>query len=329
VTLNPWRLRLLEALDRVGTVRAVAEEQRLAPSTVSEQLALLEAEVRTPLVERSGRRLRLTPAGRLLAARARELLDHMDAIEAELAELAHEPVGHLRVASFASALTSLVFPATVALSRSHPRLELELLELEPHESVEAVRRGDCEVAVTFDQEDGGPALADGVVGEALASDPLLVLLPRGHRLAGRPTVSLADLADEPWALDREDSYLGRLVPALCRRNGFEPKVRGRFPSVDLVAAAVECGLCVAILPKLAFSEHRHAVVAARVEGLGERRIWLAMRAGVRRRVAVQTLVAALRAQATALGHDASGPRDAGSGRCSTDDRRPADRPTLG
>lgn len=208
VTLNPWRLRLLEALDRVGTVRAVAEEQRLAPSTVSEQLALLEAEVRTTLLERSGRRLRLTPAGRLLAARSRELLDHMDAIEAELAELSAEPVGHIRVASFASALTSLVLPAAVALSRSHPRLALELLELEPHESV------------------------------------------------------------------------------------------------DLVAAAVECGLCVAILPKLAFSEHRHAVASARVEGLGQRRIWLAMRAGVRRRVAVQTLVAALRAQAAALGHDA-------------------------
>jgi DNA-binding transcriptional LysR family regulator len=314
MTLNPWRLRLLEALDRVGTVRAVAAEQRLAPSTVSEQLALLEAEVRTALVERSGRRLRLTPAGRLLAARGRELLDHMDSIESELAELAAEPVGHLRVASFASALTSLVLPAAVALSRSHPRLALELLELEPHESVEAVRRGDCEVAVTFDQEDmtldpeaggpaltGGPTLTGGVVGEALARDPLLVLLPRGHRLAGRPTVRLADLAGEPWALDREGTYLGRLVPALCRRHGFEPIVRGRFTSVDLVATAVESGLGVAILPRLAFSEHRHAVASARVEGLGERRIWLAMRAGVRRRVAVQTLVEALRAQAAALG----------------------------
>ncbi|MBX6748870.1 MAG: LysR family transcriptional regulator [Micromonosporaceae bacterium] len=309
MTLNPWRLRLLEALDRVGTVRAVAAEQRLAPSTVSEQLALLEAEVRTPLVERSGRRLRLTPAGRLLATRGRELLDHMDSIESELAELAAEPVGHIRVASFASALTSLVFPAAVALSRSHPRLALELLELEPHESVEAVRRGDCEVAVTFDQEDmtldqegGSPPLTGGVVGQALARDPLLVLLPRDHRLAGQPTVRLADLAAEPWALDREGTYLGRLVPALCRRNGFEPIVRGRFTSVDLVAAAVECGLGVAILPKLAFSEHRRAVASARVEGLGERRIWLAMRAGVRRRVAIQTLVVALRAQAAALGH---------------------------
>ena len=254
MTLNPWRLRLIEALDRVGTVRAVAQEQRLAPSTVSEQLALLEADVRTPLFERAGRRLRLTVAGRLLAVRGRELLDQMESVESELAELSAEPVGHLRVASFASGLTSLVFPAAVALSRSHPRLALELLELEPHESVEAVRRGDCDVAVTFDQEDGGLALslplrapargsglADGIVGEALGGDPLLVLLPRDHRLAGTGSVALADLAEEPWALDREDTYLGRLVPALCRRSGFEPIVRGRFPSVDLVASAVEWG----------------------------------------------------------------------------------------
>jgi DNA-binding transcriptional LysR family regulator len=224
----------------------------------------------------------------------------MDSVESELAELSAEPIGHIRVASFASALTSLVFPAAVALSRSHPRLALELLELEPHESVEAVRRGDCDVAVTFDQEDGSAALADGMVGEALGGDPLLVLLPRDHRLAGNATVSLADLAEEPWALDREDTYLGRLVPALCRRSGFEPVVRGRFPSVDLVAAAVACGLCVAILPKLAVNEHRRSVATAQVDGLGERRIWLAMRRGVRPRVAVQTLVRALRMQALAL-----------------------------
>jgi DNA-binding transcriptional LysR family regulator len=300
VTLNPWRLRLLEALDRVGTVRAVAQEQRLAPSTVSEQLALLEIDVKTPLLERAGRRVRLTAAGQLLAARGRELLDQMDSVESELAELSSEPVGHLRIASFASALTSLVFPAAAGLSHTHPRLALEMLELEPHESVEAVRRGDCDIAVTFDQEDGTAALAEGVVGEALASDPLLVLLPRGHRLAGRPAVALADLANESWALDREGTYLGRLVPSLCRRSGFEPVVRGRFPSVDLVTAAVERGLCVAILPKLAVNAGHRAVVTARVEGLGERRIWLATRAGVRRRVAVQTIVEALRAQALAL-----------------------------
>jgi DNA-binding transcriptional LysR family regulator len=300
VALNPWRLRLIEALDRVGTVRAVAQELRLAPSTVSEQLALLEGDVKTALLERAGRRLRLTAAGLLLATRARELLDQMDSVQSELAELSAEPVGHVRVASFASALTSLVFPTAVALSASHPRLSLELLELEPHESVEAVRRGDCDVAVTFDQEDGGAALAGGVVGEALAADPLLVLLPPRHRLAGHTTVALADLAGEPWALDREGTYLGRLVPALCRRQGFEPVVRGRFPSVDLVTSAVEWGLCVAILPKLAVNEHRHSVATARVEGLGERRIWLAARPGVRRRAAVETLVQALRAQARAL-----------------------------
>jgi DNA-binding transcriptional LysR family regulator len=297
VTLNPWRLRLLESLDRVGTLRAVAAEQRLAPSTVSEQLALLEADVRTALVERAGRRLRLTEAGRLLAARGRELLDQMESVESEIAELSAEPVGCLRIASFASAMPSLVFPATGALARSHPRLMLELLELEPHESVEAVRRGDCDVAVTFDQEDGSAALADGVVGEALAADPLLVLLPRDHRLAGQATVSLADLAAEPWALDREDTYLGRLVPALCRRNGFEPAVRGRFSSVDLVTTAVERGLGVAILPQLAVDTDRHAVATARVDGLGERRIWLATRRGVRPRKAVETVIRALTAVA--------------------------------
>src|SRR5690349_2603725 len=97
MTLNPWRLRLLDVFERVGTVRAVAAELMLSPSTVSQQFAVLEAETGAQLFERAGRTLTLTPTGATLVERARELRDHMDSIEAELAEVTTEPAGQLRV----------------------------------------------------------------------------------------------------------------------------------------------------------------------------------------------------------------------------------------
>ena len=109
--LNPWRLRLLSRLDTLGTVRAVAQDANLSASSVSQQLAVLEAETRTQLLERTGRRVRLTPAGLMLARRARAILDHMDTVEAELRSLSDEPVGLVRLGAFQSAIHTLAVPA--------------------------------------------------------------------------------------------------------------------------------------------------------------------------------------------------------------------------
>jgi DNA-binding transcriptional LysR family regulator len=95
--LNPWRLRLLGLLDSLGTVRAVAETLHLSPSTVSQQLAVLETETRSRLLERSGRRVRLTRSGVVLARRGREILDRMAEAEAELRALNDEPIGTVRL----------------------------------------------------------------------------------------------------------------------------------------------------------------------------------------------------------------------------------------
>ena len=96
MTLNPWRLRLLSQLDALGTVRAVAQAANLSASSVSQQLAVLENETRTQLLERTGRRVRLTSAGLILARRARSILDQMASVEAELRELSQEPSGRVR-----------------------------------------------------------------------------------------------------------------------------------------------------------------------------------------------------------------------------------------
>jgi DNA-binding transcriptional LysR family regulator len=298
MTLNPWRLTLLEVFERVGTVRAVAAELLLSPSTVSQQLGVLEAEVGTPLFERVGRRLELTSTGLLLVERARQLRDHMDSIESELADLAKRPTGRVRVGGFASSVSSILVPAVTSLAASHPELTVELLEIEPSESTTALLQGRCDVIVTVDESDG-TLLSPSLVITPLATDPLRVVLPTGHPSADRSVVRLADLARQQWALDLQGTYLGELVPRLCRLAGFEPTVAGRFSSYGVMLQHVSAGLSVAVLPQLAIGE-TDAVAARPVDGLADRQIVAAVRAGAARRSAIEVTLDALREAANVI-----------------------------
>ena len=298
MTLNPWRLTLLEVFERTGTVRAVAAELHLSPSTVSQQLAVLEGEIGTPLFERVGRRLELTSTGLLLVERARQLRDHMDSIESELADLAKRPTGRVRVGGFASSVSSILVPAVGMLAQSHPELTVELLEIEPSESTLALVQGRCDVIVTVDESDG-TLLPPSLVITPLATDPLRVVLAVGHPAAVADIVDLGDLAREAWALDLHGTYLGELVPRLCRLAGFEPMVASRFSSYGVMLQHVSAGLSVAVLPELAIGSTT-GVVRRPVEGLADRRIVAAVRAGIARRSAIEVTLDALREAAVGL-----------------------------
>jgi DNA-binding transcriptional LysR family regulator len=211
--LDPWRLKLLGDLASLGTVRAVAQAAQLSPSTVSQQLAVLEREAGARLFERAGRRLRLTPAGEALARHARAILDRMDAARAEAAALddARDPAtgdppgglaGRVTVGAFTSAANTFVLAAALLLRDRHPRLRVDVRELDPAESVDALRRGDCDVAVTADQFDGTSPIDPEILHTELATDRIVlvtaapVLRPAAPDLA---TPRRAPAPDRPTA----------------------------------------------------------------------------------------------------------------------------------
>lgn len=290
--MNPWRLRLLSQLHTLGTVRAVAQAANLSPSSVSQQLAVLEAETHTRLLERTGRRVRLTSAGLILAHRARAILDHMDGVEEELRGFADEPAGLVRLGAFQSAIHSMAVPAVTRLAREHPRLDVQLLELEPHESMPALRVGDADVIITttdFDELPLGPDL-DLV---PLGTDPIVLVVPPGHPAAGRGTADLAACADEPWAFDMPQSYMANLALRLCRRSGFEPRVVCRFSNYMMTLQHVEAGLSIALLPGLAV-DHRYRVLTRELATPQTRTITAAIRRGSPQRAAVRAVLDVLR-----------------------------------
>jgi DNA-binding transcriptional LysR family regulator len=299
MTLNPWRLRLLSQLDTHGTVRAVAQVANMSASSVSQQLSVLEAETHTQLLERTGRRVRLTPTGLILARRARAILDHMATVEAELRGLGEEPVGLVRLGAFQSAIHSLAVPAVTRLAEGFPHLEVELVELEPHESMAALRGGEMDVIISTTDFVESP-LGPDVDIVPLATDLIMLVVPPGHPALGRGPVDLAAYAEEAWAFDVPQSYMANVATRLCRQAGFEPRVVCRLRSCMMTLQHVEAGLSIALLPSLAV-DSRYRVSTRLLAAPVTRTITAAVRRGSPPRAAVTTVLEALRVAGRSVG----------------------------
>src|SRR5215469_641242 len=139
--LDVNRLRVIDAVARHESVTAAAKELHYSQPSVTHHLARLE--------QRAGRGIRLTPAGRLLAARAAEIIGRIDAAGAELSAHVGLTAGRVRLAGFASAIGSLLPAAVAALAADHPGLEISLTDTHPPEAIELLRTGRVDAAIIF------------------------------------------------------------------------------------------------------------------------------------------------------------------------------------
>src|SRR5215469_2419894 len=147
--LDVTRLRVLAAVARHGSVTAAAKALNYAQPSVSHHLARLEAETGTQLMERAGRGVRLTEAGRLLAGRAEEILGRLDAAEAELAAYVGLRQDRVRLAGFGSALGTLAAAAAASLREQRPETDIFLTQAEPADALQMLRTGHVDVALIF------------------------------------------------------------------------------------------------------------------------------------------------------------------------------------
>jgi len=283
--LDVTRLRVLAAVARHGSVTAAAKALNYAQPSVSHHLARLEAETGTRLVERSGRGVRLTDAGRLLAGRAEEILGRLDAAEHELAAHVGQREERIRVAGFPSALATVVPAAAARLRAGHPGAELLLAEAEPQGAVRMLRAGRVDVALVFSYLQHGPAVQqgtapqqgtgagpeggqrpggdeeEGVQARPLLDEPVHLVTQAGAppppRAAGSP---LAGYAEHRWiaGCDRCRAHL----VWQCELAGFTPHIAFTTDDLLVAQALAAAGLGVALLPDLALRAARHPGVRA-------------------------------------------------------------------
>ena len=298
------RLRLLRELDERGTIAAVAEALQYTPSAVSQQLAMLEREAGVKLLERAGRRVRLTDAALVLVEHAAALLERTELAEADLAAAAGAVAGRGRIAAFQSVMLHLAMPATEALARDAPRLRCELIEAEPEQALPALALGDLDLVLGDEWQHQPRSLPATVQRHDLLDDRVHVILPSRHpaALEQRAAVPLSELAGEVWATGHPDMGWEQMTLRTCRElGGFEPDVRHRANDASISLALVARGLAVAMLPELPLVGRDDDVAVRDIaEGPVSRTIFAATRAADAARPSTQALLAAVREAAAAL-----------------------------
>ena len=311
--LDLRRLRLLHELRERGTIAAVADALSYSPSTVSQQLAVLEREAGVPLLERAGRGVRLTDAALVLVRHAEDLLERADRAEAALAAAAGAVAGRARVASFQSAALRVATPAIAALSRNAPGLRCELVEAEPEDALPALALGDLDLVLADEWEHQPHRRPAGVERHDLHRDPLRAVLPASHPLARThpTTIPLSALADATWTTGHPGMGWEEVTRRTCRAlGGFDPVVGHRTNDAVVSLGLVAHGLAVALLPDfVAPAEHPGVAVRATAEGTVHRTIYAATRAADAERPSVQALLGAVREAAAAVGWPAAASAD--------------------
>lgn len=194
--LDMRRMQVLRAVVTSGSVTAAARNLGYTPSAVSQQMAALEKEAGIGLLERTGRGVRPTEAGRLLTEYATVIGKHLAEAETALAELRAGRTGRVAVRYFATAGATMVAPAVAALRRAQPGVQVELRLSDAEDALLEVRERRADVALVVRPPDR--VSVDGIRFVHLADDRYVAVLPRGHRLAAKRELDLTDLADEPW-----------------------------------------------------------------------------------------------------------------------------------
>lgn len=266
--LHPDQLRLLQVIARTGSYSAAARELGYTQPAISYQMRRLEAEAGSRLAVRCGPTMRLTHAGDALLGHAERILVTMRAAEAELATLAGQSTGPVRLAAFPSSCASLVPQAMATMRRESPDATIELTQAEPGEAVRLVRAGKVDAALTYDFSSAAShADRTDIPGDPqLTSHPVVaeevhLVLPANHPRAGRRVIDLSELGDETWILSA-----GRTREELdeaAGHCGIVPKVMTLDDDYVMMQALVARGFGITLLPTLALSVHRDPRVIPR------------------------------------------------------------------
>ena len=255
--LDVRRLRVLREVARRGSLTGAADVLSYTPSAVSQQIAALEREAGLRLLERRARGVVLTEAGELLTEHAELILRQLEAAETALEALADLRRGHLRMASFATAGASVLPRAVDAFRARHPGVELTVGQASPAESVERLRSGRLDLALTVDLE---PRPAEGVEVIHLFDDPVQLVLHVDHPLARKPDIRLEDLADETWIDVPRATSGGQVLIRACTTAGFAPRVTFESDDYTTIQELVGAGVGAALLPDLAHCPPHPSVV---------------------------------------------------------------------
>lgn len=268
--IDPRRLRILHEVSLRGGVMKAAEALHLTPSAISQQLAQLEREVGIALIDRSQRRVTLTPAGRVLAAYGERIEEQLAEARQELNRFTDRLAGPVTIAAFPTVIRHLLVSALRELAVRHPKIVPIIQEIYGQAALRELRLGGVDLVVAErDMSRPAPALPS-MSRHRLYDDEYRIVVPPG--LPDIPR-TVADLVDLPWVAGVPEQASGQALERLAQLHGFVPRrvhVIAEFPPT---LALVSAGHGVAIVPSLALLDVPAGdVVVTDIHSVGSRRI---------------------------------------------------------
>lgn len=248
-------LRYFTALARELSFTRAAQHLNVSQPPLSQQIRDLETELGTRLFNRTSRRVELTAAGEVFLEHARAILERVEQARGQASAMGAGHAGHLEIGLSGSLLLGPLPLIIAAYRRSVPRVAVVLHEMTPAAQLVALR--DRRIDVSFSRT----AVNDDALASELAwRDPVVVALPRGHRLAASRRLALPDLKDEEFVSLRLDSSgFALYLHDCCVEAGFVPRTSQQVVESQAIPSLVAAGLGVALVPASLQRVHRRGV----------------------------------------------------------------------
>ncbi|HFZ8994350.1 TPA: LysR family transcriptional regulator [Citrobacter freundii] len=268
-------LQLFIAIVDAGSITGGAARACLALASASERLRKMEADCGVPLLRRHNRGISLTGAGDMLERHARPILELHQRLRQEMNALARGQQGTLRLYANTSALTAFLPGKLAAWMATHPGIHLETEERTSSDIISSIQSGVADAGIVSD------AVAAGTLCmEPVTDDPLVLILPPGHGLAGRQSLVFAQILAEPLVALYPTSALQRHIEHQAAHIGQTLNIRIRMSHFEGMCEMVAHGTGVAILPAVIarryLSRYPFAIVALQDEW-AQRRLCLCYR----------------------------------------------------
>jgi DNA-binding transcriptional LysR family regulator len=291
--LDVRRLRLLREFADRGSIAATAKALGYTPSAVSQQLAVLEREVRTTLLDRTARSAELTDAGRRLADHADRILRMIEFAEADLSEA--EPTGQIVITAFPTAALAFA-PALAHGLRRHHDLTFQLRQTRQGEGLRQVRSGEVDIALVDDWTGRLPTRGGGSLRfSLLLRDPVVLVVPASHWAADEDReIDLWQLRDESWLAAPEGEPSRQAFDRLLADVGGAPPMPWEFEGLGTILGLVARGVGIAAVPSLALTAGVSGIAVRELPGSLTRYVYAVVRTASVRRPSVAVTLEALR-----------------------------------
>ncbi|QRG05523.1 LysR family transcriptional regulator [Xanthobacter dioxanivorans] len=248
-------LRAFVEVVRQGGFSPAAKVLFATQPTISKAVKQLEDELGVPLLDRIGHRSQLTAAGEIVYRRALTMLGEREGLVAELDDLRGLRRGSLRLGLPPLGASTLFAPLFAVYRARYPGIDIRLTEHGSKRLEEMLLEGEVELAASL-----LPA-KDGFDAQPVKHEPLMVVLPKSHPLAGEARIGIAALVRSPFILFEGGFALNQVLEDACARNGFAPQVAARSGQIDFIVELAGAGLGVAFLPRTIAEQRRTPAVA--------------------------------------------------------------------